>query len=131
MEKFVTVRLLSFTQFERVLFMDADTLALQRVDDVSRLSPMRLDQFAAAPQANVYGKGWSTWTGFNTGLMLLRPDEHEYSKFLNALVSPPPKRAREELAAGRALPRACVTAPLPTPPGRQAPECAHVHGLPP
>lgn len=104
MEKFITVRLLSFTQFERVLFMDGDTLALQRVDDVSRLSPMRLDQFAAAPQANVYGKSWSTWTGFNTGLLLLRPDEQEYSKFLNAFVSPPPKRAREELAAGRTLP---------------------------
>ena len=66
---------------------------------------LRLDQFAAAPQANVYGKSWSTWTGFNTGLLLLRPDEQEYSKFLNAFVSPPPKRAREELAAGRtALP---------------------------
>lgn len=68
---FTKLHLWNLTQYERVLYLDADTLVLNNVDHLFQL-PKEID-FAASPEL-----GFPDC--FNSGVMLLRPNEDTFEE---------------------------------------------------
>lgn len=70
---FTKLRAWQLTEFERVVFLDADTLVLQNVDDL-----FERPEFAAAPDFFMPDR-------FNSGVMVLRPSEATFSRMVAEL----------------------------------------------
>ena len=69
------MHLFNLTQFERIVYLDADTLVLVNVDDLFE----RNVSFAAAPDVFPPDR-------FNAGVMIVQPDDTSFSVQKMALV---------------------------------------------
>ena len=69
---FTKLQLWTLTQFDKVVFLDADTCVLANVDDLF----LNDDELAASPDM-----GWPDC--FNSGVFVARPSQYTYEKLLN------------------------------------------------
>ncbi|EPZ32024.1 Glycosyl transferase, family 8 domain-containing protein [Rozella allomycis CSF55] len=65
----------TLTQYSKVVFLDADTLVLQNVDDL-----MEREEFSACPDA-----GWPDC--FNSGVFVCRPNHDTFTQLMNMATS--------------------------------------------
>lgn len=68
---FTKLRAWTLTQFQKCVFLDADTMVLQNVDEL-----FERDEFSAAPDV-----GWPDC--FNSGVFVFKPNMETYSKLLD------------------------------------------------
>lgn len=80
LDNFVKLRLWQLTEYEKVVFLDADTLALADLDPL-----FDYPEFAAAP--NVY-ESLADFTRLNSGVFVARPSLATFEAMLTALDTP-------------------------------------------
>ena len=81
-DQFIKLHMLSYTQFERLLYLDGDTVVLSDIDDLFE-TPMGPSINLAATQDNFFG----SWvTTFNCGVMLLRPERKRFDDMMGRLM---------------------------------------------
>ncbi|OZJ06727.1 hypothetical protein BZG36_00341 [Bifiguratus adelaidae] len=84
-DNFTKLKLWSYTQFDAIVYLDADTLVRDRVDDLFTLvdkDSYPNDGFEFAAALDNYGQ-WSL--DFNAGIMVLRPNHAVYQEMLRLL----------------------------------------------
>lgn len=75
-------RVFNLTQFDKIVFLDADVMVLQNLDHLFEKPHM-----TAALDGEYFGL-WQGWPHFNTGCMVIKPSRQEYEniiKFANSL----------------------------------------------
>lgn len=80
LHNFVKLRLWELEQFETVVFLDADTLAVQNIDKL-----FGYPEFSAAP--NLY-ESLSDFHRLNSGVFVAKPSRRQYEAMLSALDQP-------------------------------------------
>ena len=85
-DQFAKLELLQLEQFDRVLYVDSDVLALGPVEDILNV-PMRDDvHLAATRDLRGDSRGKIHWVDtFNCGVMVLRPSLPEYDRVIGLL----------------------------------------------
>lgn len=81
-EKFAVLHVWGMEVYERVLFLDADTYPQNSIDD---LLHMDLQGKAIGVTKDIRDKKWVDT--FNSGVLLLHPDEEEYKRLIELLYS--------------------------------------------
>eukprot|EP00419_Tripos_fusus_P030088 CAMPEP_0172699506 /NCGR_PEP_ID=MMETSP1074-20121228/30225_1 /TAXON_ID=2916 /ORGANISM="Ceratium fusus, Strain PA161109" /LENGTH=850 /DNA_ID=CAMNT_0013520721 /DNA_START=72 /DNA_END=2624 /DNA_ORIENTATION=- len=82
LKEFVKLRLFSMVEYERVLYLDADTLVVGRLDDVFALN--FIDGAFLAAARDMRGGQWVRQV--NCGTMLIKPNEAEFKRMYEALM---------------------------------------------
>lgn len=66
-----------FTQFDKVILLDCDLMLLKNVDDCFEKPHM------TASQDGEYFGLWQGWTHFNSGFIVIQPEENEYNALID------------------------------------------------
>ena len=75
------LRIFELTQFEKLVFLDADMIVLQNLDELFDYEPIA----ACADGYQFTGIKDATNTGCNSGLMVIKPDVNLYNQMLQKL----------------------------------------------
>jgi len=80
LDNFAKLRLWQFTDYERIVFIDADAIAVKNIDRL-----FRYPEFSAAP--NVY-EGLADFHRLNSGVFVAEPSEKTFAAMLERLDAP-------------------------------------------
>lgn len=69
--------LFNLTEFDKIIFLDADLLILKNLDHCFELPHM------TAAVDGEYSNVWPEWPHFNTGFFVIEPNKTEYRKIIN------------------------------------------------
>ena len=83
-EQFAKLEMLRMEQFDRILYVDSDVLAIRDITPILR-TPMREGVYLAATQDMRGSKAYAWAETFNCGVMVIRPSRIEYNRLLNLL----------------------------------------------
>lgn len=73
---YTKILLWNLTQFDQLVYLDADVLPLQNLDEIFEKYEIKEDQIAASPDS-----GWPDI--FNSGVFLLKPNAETFNKLLD------------------------------------------------
>ena len=97
---FIKLHMMSLTEYDKIVFLDTDTLVLQSIDDLFELpAPAAMRRGMNVTAAQLHGSpidgsfffatdensewAWGQGTGINAGVMLVAPDWNTYQRMLS------------------------------------------------
>lgn len=91
-ETFFKIAAVNCTEFEKIVLLDSDMLVMQNLDNLFETPHM------SAVMAGICER--PTWTNFNSGMLVLKPSQKEYTRILTCISPAVDRKSREGYNTG-------------------------------